>query len=429
MKVLQGKHILLGITGSIAAFKAAELASQLTQMGAELDVILTPSAEKFITPLTLQSVTGRHAFTESDLWGGEAHVLHVGLGHSADLLVIAPCTANTIAKLAHGEADNLLTITALAAQCPLFIAPAMDGGMLDHPATQANLATLAQRGAYIAGPAEGHLASGLSGKGRLLEPAELIGHIRLLLGRKGRLAAKKIVVTAGGTQEPLDPVRVLTNRSSGKQGYALAQAAVDAGADVILISTPTASTPPVGVRTVAVHTAEQMLEAVLNASAGADALIMTAAVADFRPKRTATDKMKSRDGIPQVELEATEDILKAVANLSRSPERIAVAPEGANNSALQKPGHGNIIEARRPHVVVGFAAESRDLIENASEKLKSKHLNFIVANDISAPDTGFGAENNRVILIHENGDRESLPLMSKAEVADAIIERVAALLE
>src|SRR5512140_495086 len=270
MSVLQGKRIVLGITGSIAAFKAAELASQLAQMGVQLDIILTPAAEKFITPLPLQSVTARHAFTESDLWGGEAHVLHVGLGHSADLLVIAPCTANTLAKLAHGEADNLLTITALAAQCPLLLAPAMDGGMLDHPATRANLDLLLKRGAYVAGPAEGHLASGLLGKGRLLEPSELIGHIRLVLGRQGPLAGRKVVISAGGTQEPLDPVRVLTNRSSGKQGYALAQSAIDAGASVTLISAPAALTPPVGAHLVAVQTVRQMLEAVIAESADAD---------------------------------------------------------------------------------------------------------------------------------------------------------------
>src|SRR5512140_3473052 len=270
MSVLQGKRIVLGITGSIAAFKAAELASQLAQTGAELDVILTSAAEKFITPLTLQSVTGRHAFTETDLWGGEAHVLHVGLAHTADLLVIAPCTANTLARLAHGEADNLLTITALAAQCPLLLAPAMDGGMLDHPATRANLDLLLKRGAYIAGPAEGHLASGLLGKGRLIEPAELIGHIRLVLGRKGPLAGRKVVISAGGTQEPLDPVRVLSNKSSGKQGYALAQAAIDAGAEVTLITTPTALTPPVGAQVVRVQTAKEMLAAVLSESADAD---------------------------------------------------------------------------------------------------------------------------------------------------------------
>lgn len=417
MANLHAKRIILGITGSIAAFKAAELASALTQMGAQVEVILTPAAEKFITPLTLQSVTGRHAYTEADLWGGEAHVLHVGLGHSADLLVIAPCTANTIARLAHGLADNLLTITALAAQCPVLIAPAMDGGMLEHPATQANLDIMLRRGAYIAGPAEGHLASGLLGRGRLLEPAELLGHIRLVLGRNGRLASRKVVISAGGTQEPLDPVRVLTNRSSGKQGYAIAQAAIDAGADVTLITAPTALTPPVGAQVVPVETAHQMLEAVLRESSGADALIMAAAVADFRPVRTAADKLKTRDGIPQIQLEATEDILKAVAGLKQAVRTGAI--ESSDRPRDYVP----------PHVVVGFAAESRDLLENAAEKLRSKHLTMIVANDITASDAGFGSDSNRVTIIHENGDRESLPLMTKAEVADALVERIAGLLE
>jgi phosphopantothenoylcysteine decarboxylase / phosphopantothenate---cysteine ligase len=411
MNVLQEKRLILGITGSIAAFKAAELASRLAQMGALLDVIFTPAAEKFITPLTLQSVTGRRAFTEADLWGGEAHVLHIGLAHNAALLVIAPCTANTIARLAHGEAGNLLTITALAAQCPLFIAPAMDGGMLDHPATQENLAKLKERGAYIAGPAEGHLASGLSGRGRLLEPVELLGHIRFVLGRKGRLAAKKVVITAGGTQEPLDPVRVLTNRSSGKQGYALAQAAIDAGADVTLITTPTALTPPVGTRAVSVQTAQQMLEAVLNESSDADALIMAAAVADFRPKQAAENKLKKKDGLPQIELEATDDILEAVFHRKSG-----------------KPALG-MVSAKRPCVTVGFAAESRELLKNAGEKLKSKKLDLIVANDISSKDAGFGLDTNRVTLLYPDGKQDPLPLMTKTEVADIIMERLAALLD
>jgi phosphopantothenoylcysteine decarboxylase/phosphopantothenate--cysteine ligase len=398
MSVLQGKRIILGVTGSIAAYKAAELASQLTQMGALPDVILTPAAEKFIAPLTFQSVTGRRAYTEADLWGGEAHVLHVGLGHSADLLVIAPCTANTIASLAHGRADNLLTITSLAAQCPLLIAPAMDGGMLDHPATQENLAALRRRGATIIGPAEGHLASGLSGKGRLLEAAEIIGHIRLLLGRAGKLAGRKVVISAGGTQEPLDPVRVLTNRSSGKQGYALAQAAIDAGAAVTLVTAPSALKAPVGACVVEVETAQQMLEAVSDACPGADLLIMAAAVADFRPKKSAKDKLKTRDGVPHLELEATDDILKSLSG------------------------------KQRPRVVVGFAAESRDLLENAAEKLKSKQLDLIVANDISAKDSGFGSETNRVTLIYSTGTTEPLPLAGKAEVAELILERVAGLL-
>ncbi|MFZ5904715.1 MAG: bifunctional phosphopantothenoylcysteine decarboxylase/phosphopantothenate--cysteine ligase CoaBC [Chloroflexota bacterium] len=408
MSIFSGKHILLGVTGSIAAYKAADLASKLTQAGARVDVILTAAAEKFVTPLTFQSVTGSRAFTDSDLWGGEAHVLHVGLAHPStgpgpDALVIAPCTANTLAKLAHGLADNLLSITALAAKCPLLLAPAMDGGMYDAPATQANLAALTERGAVIVGPAQGHLASGLSGVGRMLDTAELLGHIRLVLGRRGPLAGKKVVVSAGGTQEPLDPVRVLTNRSSGKQGYALAQAALDAGAQVTLVTAPTALTPPVGARVVHAETAKQMLEAVLAASAKADALIMAAAVADFRPKRAAGNKMKKRDGIPQIPLEATDDILEAVAR----------AKSGK----------------KRPRVVVGFAAESRDLLRNASEKLKSKKLDFIAANDISASDAGFGAETNRVTLLFADGKKESLPLMSKAEVAEAVIARIAALLE
>ncbi len=403
MSALTGKHLLLGVTGSIAAYKAADLASKLTQAGAQVDVILTAAAEKFVAPLTFQSVTGRRAYTDADLWGAESHVLHVGLGHSADLLVIAPCTADTLAKLAHGLADNLLTVTVLTATCPLVIAPAMDGGMFDAPATQANLATVKARGALVVGPAEGHLASGLAGKGRMTEPADILGYLRVALGKGGKLDRRKVVVTAGGTQEPLDPVRVLTNNSSGKQGYALAQAALDSGADVCLVTAPTAIPAPMGARVLPVRTAQEMCEAVLAESADADALIMAAAVADFRPKNVAPDKMKKRDGIPQIVLEAAPDILKAVAGLRA--------------------------EKKRPRVVVGFAAESRDLLENANEKLRSKNLDFIVANDISTEEAGFGSETNRVTLLFPGGKQETLPLMSKADVAETIIERVAALLE
>jgi phosphopantothenoylcysteine decarboxylase/phosphopantothenate--cysteine ligase len=399
MSVLSNKRIVLGVTGSIAAYKAADLASKLTQAGAQVDVILTDAAQKFITPLTFQSVTGRRAYVDADLWGNEAHVLHVGLGHTADLIVISPCTANTMAKLAHGQADSLLTVTALASTCPLVIAPAMDGGMFEHPATQENINTLKKRGVYMIEPAGGHLASGLIGKGRLPETSELIGHIRFVLGRRGLLADKPIVITAGGTQEPLDPVRVLTNKSSGRQGYALAQAAVDAGAQVTLITTPTSLIPPVGAHVVHVQTAKQMLDSVLRESNGAYALIMAAAVADFRPKKTAQDKIKKEGGVPQIALEATEDILKTVS------------------------GTGT----KRPQVVVGFAAESRDLLENASVKLKSKGLDMIVANDISATDAGFSVETNRVTLLFSDGRKESLPLMSKMDVADILMERIATL--
>ncbi len=401
MSILADKHILLGVTGSIAAYKAVELASKLTQAGAQVDVILTPSAEKFVTALTFQSVTGRKAFTEADLWGGQAHVLHVGLGHSADLLAIVPCTANTIAKLAHGLADNLLTVTALAAGCPILIAPAMDVGIYSNPATQDNVRLLNERQVYFAGPAEGRMASGLTGLGRLLEPAELFGHIRLLLGQKGPLTGRKVVVTAGGTQEPLDPVRVITNRSSGKQGYAIAQAAIDSGATVVLITAPTCLPAPVGARVIRADTVQAMLDAVLLESSQADALIMAAAVADFRSARVAGNKLKRRDGIPQVELEAAPDILLAVSKLGK----------------------------QRPRRVIGFAAESRDLIENAHAKLISKKLDLLVANDISASDAGFGVDTNRVTFLYPNAPAESLPLMDKAEVAETLIAHLSNLLE
>ena len=399
MTVISGKHLLLGVSGSIAAFKAADLASKLAQAGAQMDVILTAAAEKFVTPLTFQSVTGRRAYTDRDLWGNEAHILHVGLARTADLLVIAPCTADTLAKLAYGLSDNLLTVTALAAGCPLLIAPAMDAGMFDAPATQENIAKLKTHGVTIAGPAEGHLASGLTGSGRMLEPLEIVGHVRLILGKNGRLAGKKVVITAGGTQEALDPVRVLTNHSSGKQGYALAQAALGAGADVTLVTAPTGLTPPVGACVVHVNSAQEMLDALMKESA--DVLIMAAAVADFRPKHIAADKLKKRDGIPQVELEAAPDILKTLSG-----------------SAM-----------KRFRVMIGFAAESRDLLENAAEKLRSKGLDLIAANDISAKDAGFAVDTNRITLLFADGTREGLPLMSKAEVAEKIVEHAARLME
>jgi phosphopantothenoylcysteine decarboxylase/phosphopantothenate--cysteine ligase len=402
MSLLSDKHILLGVTGSIAAYKAADLASKLTQAGAQVDVILTQAAEKFVTPLTFQSVTGHKAFTDADLWGGQAHILHVGLAHSADLMLIAPCTANTLAKLAHGQADDLVSITALAARGPILVAPAMDVGMYESVPTQENVRTLQERGVHFAGPGEGRMASGLTGLGRMLEPTEILGHVRQVLGLSGSLAGKRVVVTAGGTQEPLDPVRYIANRSSGKQGYALAQAAVDAGAQVTLIHTRTGLTPPVGARLVEVRTVDELLDAVLDESVGAEALLMAAAPADFRPVHMAGDKLKKRDGLPQVELEFAPDILEAVAGLG--------------------------VEKKRPRVVVGFAAESRDLIENAAAKLKSKKLDFIAANDVSASDAGFAVDTNRVTLLYADGRQEALPLLSKAEVAETIVERVETLL-
>lgn len=399
MNILDGKNILLGVTGSIACYKAADLASKLTQSGALVDVILTQSAREFVTPLTFQSVTGRPVYTDEDLWGSGGHVVHISLGHQADLLVVAPATANTLAKLAGGIADNLLCVTALAATCPVLVAPAMDGGMYRHPATQANVERLRSRGVLFAGPSSGHLASGQSGEGRLLEPAELVGHIRLALARTERLAGRKVVVTAGGTHEPIDPVRVITNRSSGKQGFALAQAALDMGAQVTLITTPVCLPTPIGADRVDVQTAAEMKAAVLSAVKNADILVMAAAVADFRPAAPAGEKIKKEQGIPAISLEKTDDILAAVAETK--------------------------ITSGYPLVTVGFAAESSRLLENAARKLRTKRLDLIVANDISAADAGFGSQENRVTLLGPDGAQEQLPLMSKTSVAEIVLAHAA----
>jgi phosphopantothenoylcysteine decarboxylase/phosphopantothenate--cysteine ligase len=392
---LDGKQIVLGVTGSIAAYKAADLASKLTQSGAQVETILTPDATRFIAPLTFQSVTGQPAYADADLWGTQAHVLHVGLARRADLLVIAPVTAQTLAKLAHGLADNLLSLTALAATCPLLLAPAMDAGMFAHPATQANLRLLQERGAIVVGPEEGHLASGLVGRGRMTDPVDLVGYIRYHLSRGGPLQGRKVVVTAGGTQEPLDPVRVLGNRSSGKQGFALAQAALDAGADVVLIAAPVSLPTPIGAQAVAVQTAAEMAEAVLAACQDADALLMAAAVADFRPTQAAQQKLKKERGLPTLALEPAPDILAAVAGQRR--------------------------ETGYPRLVAGFAAETENLLANARAKLQSKSLDLIIANDVSASDSGFGVDTNRVTLLDAEGNVEALPLLSKAHVAERVL--------
>jgi phosphopantothenoylcysteine decarboxylase/phosphopantothenate--cysteine ligase len=400
--LLEGRHILLGVTGSIAAFKGADLASKLTQAGAKVDVILTGAGERFVTPLTFQALTGRRAYVQADLWGDESHILHVGLAESADLLVIAPATADTVAQLAHGRADTLLTLTALAVRCPMIVAPAMDVGMYEAAATQENLQTLIGRGVVQVGPVEGRMASGLVGLGRMVEAAELLGHIRLVMGREGPLQGRKVVVTAGGTQEPVDPVRSLTNRSSGKQGYALAQAALDRGASVTLVSAATSLAAPIGAGVIEVMTTADMKEATVTAAEEANVLLMAAAVADFRPANTEAQKIKRRKGVPEIVLEPTEDILAEVARLRKKS--------------------GN------PEVVVGFAAESQDLVKNARTKLEQKDLSLIIANDITADDAGFSVDTNQVTLISPDGDPEELPLMSKARVAEAVLDRVVDLL-
>ena len=403
ISLLDGKRIVLGVTGSIAAYKAVDLASKLAQSGAIVEAVLTKDATRFVSPLSFQSVTGQPAYTDADLWGAQAHVLHVGLARQADLLAIAPVTAQSLAKLAHGLADNLLSLVALAATCPTLLAPAMDAGMFAHPATQANLARLEKRGAIVVGPEEGHLASGLVARGRMTEPSVILGRIRYTMSRGGPLQGRKVIVTAGGTQEPLDPVRFLTNRSSGKQGLALAQAALDAGADVTLVAAPVAPPLPIGVNHVQVRTAAEMAGAVQAASGDADALLMAAAVADFRPALAADQKLKKERGLASLPLEPTTDILSTIAR----PRQ----------------------ERQRPRIVVGFAAETEDLLESAAAKLQAKALDLIVANDVSATDAGFAVDTNRVILLDAWGNSEPLPLMSKTAVAERVLDRVIKLLE
>ncbi|MFO7742230.1 MAG: bifunctional phosphopantothenoylcysteine decarboxylase/phosphopantothenate--cysteine ligase CoaBC [Anaerolineae bacterium] len=404
--LLEQRRILLGITGGIAAYKACSLASHLTQAGAQVDVVMTEAATRFVAPLTFEALTGRPAYTS--LWrrsgdGLPTHIAHVGLAHAADLLVIAPATANTMAKLAQGVADNLLTTLALAARCPLLLAPAMDVGMWAHPATQANVAALRGLGGAFAGPARGRMASGLEGEGRMVEPDEILGHIRRVLGRDGPLAGRRVVVSAGPTEEPLDPVRFLSNPSSGRQGFALSQAAVDRGAEVTLVAGPTHLGTPVGVERVDVRTAEEMKDAVLEASAATDVLLMAAAVSDYGPAEAAAQKMKKGTGDLTLRLTRRPDILAAVRR-----ERA---------------------ETGRPHVVVGFAAETEDLVANACEKLEAKGLDLIVANDITLADAGFRVETNRVVLLEPDGKSAELPLMSKSAVAQRVLDRVEDLLQ
>jgi phosphopantothenoylcysteine decarboxylase/phosphopantothenate--cysteine ligase len=399
--IVEGKRIILGVTGSIAAYKAAMVASHLTQSGALVDVIMTDAAQRFVSPLTFQSLTGRPVYTSMWAEPGEglgSHIAHIALGHEADLLLIAPATANTIARIAHGLGDDLLSVTALAARCPILIAPAMDVGMYGAPATQANIEILRARGVRFAGPTVGRMASGLEGLGRFIDTVEIVGHARWVLGENGPLSGRKVVVTAGPTREALDPVRFFSNRSSGRQGFALAQAAVDAGADVVLIAGPVELPTPVGADRVNVETAREMEQAVLEQAAGdrpADALIMSAAVADYRPGETAGQKIKKSSGEAlSTELVANPDILLSVAG-----------------------------QEHHPAVVVGFAAESQDLIANAKNKLARKKLDLCVANDITAPDAGFAVETNRVYFVTAVSVEE-LPLLSKEAVAARVIDWV-----
>ena len=393
--MLSNKTIVLGITGSIAAYKAAAIASQLTQAGAKVNVIMTKEAIQFISPVTFRAITSRPVVTEMFDLASEFSIGHVSLAKAADIVVIAPATANIIAKLAAGIADDMLCCTVLATKAPVLIAPAMETNMYNNPVTQDNLSKLKARDFVIIAPATGWLASGKEGPGRLADINDIISGICQVLERGGDLAGKHIVVTAGGTQEPIDPVRYISNRSSGKMGYALAEAARDRGAKVILVTAPISLPEPAGVDVVKVGTAQEMRQVVVKVTPQADALIMAAAVADYRPIKAAKDKIKKGEAGLTLKLECTPDILGSVK--------------------------GNFIK-------VGFAAESNNLVKNAKQKLQQKGLDFIVANDITASDSGFGADTNRVTIIDREGKVDSLPLMLKREVADKVLDRVVELL-
>ncbi len=396
--ILKGANVVLGVTGGIACYKAIDLCSKLVQSGAIVDVIMTEAALHFLTPLPFQTLAKRPVCADMFQLLKEMDMAHISLAKKADIIVVAPATANTIAKLAHGLADNLLTSTILASQAPLLLAPAMDADMWEHPATQANVTTLRERGTIVVGPVEGRLASGRIGAGRMAEPTDILAAIRATLGRNGPLRGARVVVTAGGTQEPLDPVRHLSNRSSGRMGYALAEAARDLGARVTLISAPTSLPSLYGIERIDVRTAQQMYDAVMGLLAETDILIMAAAVADYRPRKMADQKLKKSQDVLVLPLEPTKDILAAVASAR--------------------------VRGGKPKVVVGFAAETESLLENARLKLRKKNLDLMVANDVSAPDSGLAVETNRVTILSREGVAEALDLMPKARVAEHVLNRV-----
>jgi len=393
--MLAKKTVVLGITGSIAAYKAAEIASRLIKAGATVEVIMTEAATKFVTPLTLRSITHRPVVTDMFADNVEYSPEHIALAEAADIVLIAPATADIIARLAAGIADDMLGCTVLATKAPVIIAPAMNVNMFQNPVTQQNLAKLKARGFIMIDPAYGRLASGKVGVGRLAEIEQILDTVEQVLNRRNDLAGRRIVVTAGGTQEPIDPVRHIGNRSSGKMGYALAESARDRGAKVILISAPVALPEPAGIDVIKVRTAAEMKAAVAKAVGRADALIMAAAVADYQPKEVARAKIKKTSPSLTLALVRTPDILAEVK--------------------------GNFIK-------IGFAAESEDIVANARQKLIKKQLDLMVANDITDPDSGFGADTNRVTLIDRDGKVESLPLLTKREVAGKILDRIVKLL-
>jgi phosphopantothenoylcysteine decarboxylase / phosphopantothenate---cysteine ligase len=393
---LDGREIILGVTGSIAAYKAVYLLRELTRSGARVTVCLSEHAREFVGPLTFRTLSGRPVLTDLFDPQSEASVEHVMLAEQAAAVVVAPATANLLGKAAHGLADDFLTTLLLAARCPVIMAPAMDGGMWAHAAVVANVATLRARGVIVLEPEAGALASGLSARGRLPEVDAIVEAVLGALTPARDLAGERVVVTAGPTREPIDPVRYISNRSSGRMGYALAAAAARRGAQVTLVSGPTALVPPTAAVFVPVQTAEEMREAVLQHAAPASIVIKAAAVADYRVRRPADQKIKGKRELT-LELTPNPDILAEVA---------ARATGG---------------------FIVGFAAETHDVVANARAKLEAKGIDLLVANDVSRRDIGFDAEDNEVLLIDRWGGNRPLPRMPKTAVADAVLDEILAL--
>lgn len=395
---LAGRHILLGITGSIAAYKAAVLCRLLRTAGAEVRVVMTPLAKQFITPLTMATLSRNPILVEFFDPENGAWNSHVSLGEWADCYLIAPATANTLAKMACGIADNLLLTTYLSARCPVAVAPAMDLDMFAHSATQENLRILRSRGVRIVEPAEGELASGLSGKGRMAEPADIVAFVEDLLSEKKSLRGKRLIVTAGATIEAIDPVRFISNHSTGKMGYAIAEALARRGAEVVLISGRTSLPTPTGVRRIDVLSAQEMYEASVREFATADGAVMCAAVADYTPEEVAPTKLKKGDGELTIRLKRTHDI---------------AAELGAHKAG---------------RILVGFALETDHEEANAEGKLQRKNFDFIVLNSLRDAGAGFGVDTNKVTLIDRAG-REELPLLSKAETAEKIADKIESILK
>ncbi|WP_202079908.1 bifunctional phosphopantothenoylcysteine decarboxylase/phosphopantothenate--cysteine ligase CoaBC [Caldalkalibacillus salinus] len=397
---VEGKLIVLGVSGGIAAYKAATVCSQLKQKGADVRVIMTESATKFVQPLTFQALSRHHVYTDTFEEADPSVVSHIDLADHADLFLVAPATANVIAKLANGQADDMLSTTLLATQAPVWMAPAMNGHMYDHPAVQDNMNTIRNRGVKLIAPGEGLLACGYVGKGRLPEPNDLIQEVEAYFSRGHETTRrwwgeKKVLVTAGPTRENLDPVRYISNYSSGKMGYALAQAAAEAGAKVTLVSGPVSLTPPPQVEVINVTSTQEMYEAVSSRFEQVDVVIKAAAVVDYQPAEVAEQKIKKAGETMTLQLTKTKDILKTL---------------GARKT---------------DQILVGFAAETTNIEEHASQKLEKKNLDYIVVNDVTQQGAGFGTDTNIAAVLHRSGTKETWSLRSKAVLAHNILGHIA----